>query len=168
MSSTDSEGSMSTQGSTGFALGGPTAQGPAGYPIGYWLKRLDRAIEGALDPTLAAENLTRRHWQTLNLLHDAPSDAAALAEALRPFWGERAITLDQVLRDLERRALVVSDAGRYTLSAAGVATRTRIAEDVNVTRRRLVDGVSREEYVATVEALQRMTANLERARAPGA
>ena len=57
---------MSTEGSTGYSLGGPTAQGPAGYPIGYWLKRLDRAIEGALDPTLAAENLTRRHWQTLN------------------------------------------------------------------------------------------------------
>jgi hypothetical protein len=110
---------MSTEGSTGYSLGGPTAQGPAGYPIGYWLKRLDRAIEGALDPTLAAENLTRRHWQTLNLLHDAPSDSVALAEALRPFWGEGAITLDQVLSDLERRALVVSDAGRYTLRPRG-------------------------------------------------
>ena len=159
---------MSTAGSTSYSLGGATAQGPAGYPIGYWLKRLDRAIEAALDPTLAAEDLTRRHWQTLNLLHDAPSDAAAVAEALRPFWGEGGITPDQVLSDLERRALVVSDAGRYTLSAAGAATRARIAEDVNVTRRRLVDGVSREEYLATVELLQRMVANLEGAGAPTA
>ena len=40
---------MTTEGPTGYSLGGPTTQGPTGYPIGYWLKRLDRAIDGALD-----------------------------------------------------------------------------------------------------------------------
>jgi DNA-binding MarR family transcriptional regulator len=156
---------VTTEGSTGYSLGGPTTQGPAGYPIGYWLKRLDRAIEGALDPTLAAEDLTRRHWQTMNLLDEGPSDTPALAEALRPFWGQGAITLDEVLSDLERRALIVNDGGRYALTAAGKATRAKIAEHVDVTRRRLVDGVSREEYLATVEVLQRMAANLEGAPA---
>ena len=149
-----------TRGPTGYSLGGPT-QGPAGYPIGYWLKRLDRGIDGALDSTLAAEDLARRHWQTMNLLHEGPSDAAALAEALRPFWDQGAITLEEVLGDLERRALIVNDGGRYALTAAGKATRARIAEHVDVTRRRLVDGVSREQYLATLEVLQRMTANLE-------
>ena len=156
---------MTTEGSTGYSLGGPTTQGPAGYPIGYWLKRLDRAIDGALEPTLAAEDLTRRHWQTMNFLHQGPSDARALAEALRPFWGQGAITLDKVLSDLERRALVVSDGGRYALTASGKATRAKIAGHADVTRRRLVDGVAREEYLATVEVLQRMTANLEGAPA---
>jgi hypothetical protein len=122
---------------------------------------LDRAIDGALDPTLAHEGLTRRHWQTMNLLHEGPSDAPTLAEALRPFWGQGAITLDEVTSDLERRALVVDDGGRYALTAAGEATRAKIAEQVDVTRRRLVDGVAREEYLATVEVLQRMAANLE-------
>jgi DNA-binding MarR family transcriptional regulator len=157
---------MATEGTTGYSLGGPTTQGPTGYPIGYWLKRLDRAIDGALDPTLAAEDLTRRHWQTMNLLHQGPSDAPALAEALRPFWGQGAITLDEVLSDLERRALVANDGGRYALTAAGTATRAKLAEQVDVTRRRLVDGVTREEYLATVEVLQRMTANLEGEGAP--
>jgi hypothetical protein len=60
---------MTTEGSTGYSLRGPTNQGPTVYPIGYWLKRLDRAIDGALEPTLAAQNLTRRHWQTMNFLH---------------------------------------------------------------------------------------------------
>ena len=156
---------MTTEGSTGYSLGGPTTQGPAGYPIGYWLKRLDRAIDGALEPTLAAEDLTRRHWQTMNFLHQGPSDARALAEALRPFWGQGAITLDKVLSDLERRALVVNDGGHYALTASGKATRAKIAEHADVTRRRLVDGVAREEYLATVEVLQRMTANLEGAPA---
>jgi hypothetical protein len=156
---------MTPQGPTGYSLGGPTTQGPTGYPIGYWLKRLDRAIDGALDPTLAAQDLTRRHWQTMNLLHQGPSDAPALAEALRPFWGQGAISLDEVLSDLERRALVANDGGRYALTAAGTATRAKLAEQVDLTRRRLVDDVTREEYLATVEVLQRMTANLEGAPA---
>jgi DNA-binding MarR family transcriptional regulator len=122
---------------------------------------LDRAIDGALDATLAAEDLTRRHWQTMNFLHEEPSDAPALAEALRPFWGQGAITLDEVLNDLERRALIANYGGRYALTAAGSATRAKLAEQVDATRRRLVDGVTREEYRATVKLLQRMTANLE-------
>ena len=122
---------MTTQGSTGYSLGGPTTQGPTGYPIGYWLKRLDRAIDGALDATLAAEDLTRRHWQTMNFLHQGPSDAPALAEALRPFWGQGAITLDEVLRDLEHQALVANNGGRHALTATGTATRTRLAEQVD-------------------------------------
>jgi DNA-binding PadR family transcriptional regulator len=126
---------------------------------------LDRAIDGALDSTLGAEDLARRHWQTMNVLHEGPSDAPALAEALRPFWGQGAITLDEVLSDLERRGMVVNDGGRYALTAAGTATRAKIAEHVDVTRRRLLDGVAREEYLATVEVLQRMTANLEGAPA---
>jgi DNA-binding MarR family transcriptional regulator len=156
---------MTTEGPAGYSLGGPANKGPTGYPIGYWLKRLDRAIDGALASTLAAEDLARRHWQTMNFLHEGPSDAPALAEALRPFWGQGAITLDEVLSDLERRALVVNDGGRYALTAAGKATRAKIAEHVDVTRRRLIDGVTREEYLATVEVLQRMTANLEGAPA---
>jgi DNA-binding PadR family transcriptional regulator len=126
---------------------------------------LDRAIDGALDPTLAAEDLSRRHWQTMNFLHQGPSDAPALAEALRPFWGEGAITLDEVLSDLEHQALVTNDEGRYALTAAGTATRAKLASQVEVTRRRLGGGVTREQYRATVEMLQRMTANLEGAPA---
>jgi hypothetical protein len=57
------------------------------------------------------------------------------------------------LSDLERRALVVGEEGRYTLTAAGNATRAKIAEHADVTRRRLVDGVAREEYLATMDVL---------------
>jgi hypothetical protein len=156
---------MTTDRPTGYSLGGPGPQGPTGYPIGYWLKRLDRAIDGALDPALAAEGLARRHWQTMNFLQEGPCDAPALAEALRPFWGQGAITLDEVLRDLERRAQIVNDGGCYALTAAGKATRAKIAEHVDIARRRLVDGIAREEYLATVEVLQRMAANLEDAPA---
>ena len=65
------------------------------------------------------------------------------------------------MSDLGRRALVAGDGGRYALTAAGKATRAKIAAEVDVTRRQLVEGVTREEYLATVGVLQRMTANLE-------
>lgn len=155
---------MATEGPTGYSLGSVT-DGPARYPIGYWLKRLDGAIEGALAATLAADGLARRHWQTMNLLHEEPRDEPGLTEAMRPFWSQGSIGLDEVLSDLERRALVVNDRGLYALTAAGTATRSRIAGKVDVTRSRLVDGVAREEYLATVQVLQRMTANLEGTRA---
>ena len=67
-------------------------------PIGYWLKHLDRLIEGNFERTLASEGLTRRHWQALNTLRTRPSTRAEIAAALAPFLGER----------LRRRA-----AGRY-------------------------------------------------------
>ncbi|MFD0744441.1 hypothetical protein ACFQ1L_23455 [Phytohabitans flavus] len=128
---------------------------------------MDGAIDGALAAAVGAEGLARRHWQTMNFLHEAPSDWPGLAEALRPFWTEGAIALDEVLSDLEGRALVVNDEGRYALTAEGKATRAKIAEKVNVTRRQLVNGVTREEYLATVQVLQRMTDNLEDAAADG-
>jgi hypothetical protein len=155
---------MATEGSRGYSLGRP-ADGPAGYPIGYWLKRLDAAINGALAATLAAEGLARRHWQVMNLLHEGPSDGPGVAEALRPFWGQGQIALEEVLSDLERRALIVQDGKLCVLTAAGKAARATIAEKVDLTRSRLVDGVAREEYLATVQVLQRMTANLEGAAA---
>jgi hypothetical protein len=142
-----------------------TTAGPTERPIGYWLKRLDRAIEAALEPILADEGLTRRHWQTMNVLHEGPRDARSLAEMLRPFWGQGAITLGEVTSDLWRREWLVHGERRYGLTAAGEAARTRIAERVDRTRRRLVDGVTSEEYLATVDVLRRMTANLEGAAA---
>jgi hypothetical protein len=134
-------------------------------PIGYWLKRLDRAIDAALVPLLAGEGLTRRHWQTMNVLHEAPRDAWSLTEALRPFWGQGSITFEEVTSDLWRRGWLVHDDHRYGLTAEGEAARTRIAERVNLARSRLVDGIASEEYLATVDVLRRMAANMEAAAA---
>jgi hypothetical protein len=101
----------------------------------------------------------------MNFLHQRPSDAPALTEAAA-LRGQGAITLDEVLSDPARRALVVNNQGRYALTAKGTATRAKTAEQVDTTRRRLLDGVTQQEYLATLEVLQRMTANLERQGAP--
>jgi hypothetical protein len=133
-------------------------------PIGYWLKHLDRLIEAAAERTFAAEKLTRRHWQIMNILHQSPQDAARLTGAIRPFWGPGAITLDEVTAELTRRGwLTQDDAGRYALTPAGQAGHAAVKTKVHGIRATFLTGLTEQDYHATVQALQRMAENIERA-----
>ncbi len=133
-------------------------------PLGYWLKHLDRLIEAAFDRALAEQGLSRRHWQTMNVLKDAPLDDRGLADALRPFWGEGAIAVDEVTGALARRAWIARGSdGRYALTPRGEAAHAAAAERVRGLRGRMSDGLTAEEYQATVRVLRRMAENLERA-----
>jgi DNA-binding MarR family transcriptional regulator len=135
-------------------------------PIGYWLKHLDRLIEAAAERTFAEEKLTRRHWQIMNVLRQSPQDAAGLTEAIRPFWGPGAITLDEVTSDLTRRGwLTLDDTGRYVLTSAGQARYAAVRKKVQGIRSASLAGLSEEDYLGTLQVLQRMAENLE--RAPG-
>ena len=133
-------------------------------PIGYWLKQLDRLIEAAFDRALATEGLTRRHWQVLNGLRESPRDAAALAEAMRPFWGTGAITLDEATGELIRRGWIDrDDAGRYALTPTGRAGHAAVEEKVRAIRSTILTGLTEDDYCATVGVLRQMTGNLEHA-----
>jgi DNA-binding MarR family transcriptional regulator len=135
-------------------------------PIGYWLKRLDQLIESAFGRVFAEQELSRRHWQVLNVLHPAPLDATALAEALRPFWEPGAITAADVIRDLTERGWVgLDDEGRYALTPAGLAGHAEVKAKVDAVRATVIDGLTEAEYYTTMRALQQMTANLEQAAA---
>ncbi|GLY80985.1 MarR family winged helix-turn-helix transcriptional regulator [Actinoallomurus iriomotensis] len=135
---------------------------PTDRPIGYWLKHLDGLLESTLDRALAGHTLSRRHWQAMNAIRDAPLTADGLRDALRPFWGEGAITLEDVLGDLAERGWVTEDDGRYALTAPGRTAHAAVAERVGETRRAVLDGLTEQDYVATVRTLSRMAANLER------
>jgi DNA-binding MarR family transcriptional regulator len=130
-------------------------------PIGYWLKELDRLIEGTLDRALADEGVTRRDWQLLNALDPQPTPRAAVIEALRPFWGVEAAEPDAVLDGLITRgwALRTPD-DRFSLSPEGDAARTALLEKVKALRTAIADGVTPEQYNTTIETLGRMAENL--------
>jgi len=133
-------------------------------PMGYWLKHLDRLIETAAERTLAEQELTRRHWQIMNVLHESPQQETGLTEAVRPFWGPGAITLDEVTSELTRRGwLTQDDTGRYALTPAGQAGHTAVEQKVRGIRSTLVTGLTEQDYRDTVRVLQRMAENLERA-----
>ena len=82
---------------------------------------------------------------------------------LRPFWSEGDITLEQALGDLACRSWIITlDDGRYALTPRGEAGHAAVAERVGATQRLLMDGLTQEEYAATVRTLRRMAENLER------
>ena len=133
-------------------------------PIGYWLKLLDGLIEGTFDRTLAPERLERRHWQLLNTLSHAPHNRTALARMLQPFLTEGAISLDTVIGDLERREWIARGPdGTYHVTAAGEAAHARLAARVQAMRRQILNGLTTDEYQATVHTLRRMAENLQTA-----
>ena len=135
-------------------------------PIGYWLKHLDRLLERTFERSLADQGLSRRDWQTMNVLSAGQHDAAALAAALRPFWAEGAVTPKEVLGGLERRGWISRGAdGCYALSALGRDAHRTVSQRVQETRRRSLEGLADGEYQAAVATLSRMAENLEAALA---
>lgn len=135
-------------------------------PIGHWLKHLDGLIEAAFDHALGEDHLQRRHWQALNTLASTPLDRSGLAEALRPFWGDGAVTLDQVTGELLGRGWIAQDDdGTLALTPDGRAAHDAVRARVAATRRTVTDGLSGDEYQATVRVLRRMADNLEAALA---
>lgn len=132
-------------------------------PIGYWLKRLDAAITEGFDGVFARHGLSRRHWQVLTSLTRGPATEAELHERLAPFWGEGAITLDEVTAELLGRDWIVRAADAYALTDAGRAGQAALKADSDAMRDRLTDGMSEEDYYVTVDNLERMTANMDAA-----
>ena len=130
-------------------------------PIGYWLKHLDRLIESDLDRVLAEESLDRRQWQVLSSLRNDPATLLRLDQRLLPFLEEGEDTVGPAVEALRQRGWIK---GLVTLESTeqGDQVHDALLERVQRTRGRLREGVSDQEYQATVDVLERMSANLER------
>jgi hypothetical protein len=114
--------------------------------MGYWLKHLDNLLESSMEQAL--QGISRREWQLLN--------AAAHDETWPlPFQG-----IDEAEARLAARGWLAD--GRLT--EAGRAAHAEIAEQVGGFRRQVTEGVTQEEYQATVGVLRRMVANLDHGR----
>ena len=133
-------------------------------PVGYWLKHLDRLLEAAFARALAAEGLTRRHWQVLDTLRVSPATAAELDAALEPFLGDAPAAAATVASDLAGRGWVAAPAaGRWALTEPGRRAHARLHERIVALRRRVRHGVTDQEYRTLTDTLRRMAANLESA-----
>jgi DNA-binding MarR family transcriptional regulator len=134
---------------------------PDRRPIGFWLKLVDRLIDAGFDRLLGEAGLTRRHWQVLTTLQEGPATLGELDTAVAPFLDERAPTVRPVLDDLAARGWVAWAAdGRACSTPAGGAAQAALLAEVSASRRRVADGITAEEYGATVAVLRRMAANL--------
>ena len=88
-------------------------------PIGYWIKRLDAALEVQLDRTLARIKLTRRLWQTLATLAEHSMLPDQLEEALQPLWGGDIRLRERELAALVGRGMITMIDDRLALSERG-------------------------------------------------
>ena len=75
-------------------------------PIGFWLKLVDRLIDDAFDAALGQAGLTRRHWQVLSLLQEAPATVQQTDAQLAPFLDGDQPTTRPVLDDLHARGWI--------------------------------------------------------------
>ena len=130
-------------------------------PVGWWVKRLDELLEQGLDAVVAAEGLTRRHWQALQSVAGGPVPRGELRDALAPFAG--AGDLDAVLADLTGRGWLADDGAALSTTPDGAVAHERLAGAVAAFRRSVAEGLTAEEYAQVVAGLARMVGNLERA-----
>ena len=70
----------------------------ANRPIGFWLRLVDGLINEQFDATVEEHGVTRRQWQIMNVLAEAPATARRLADLGAP------LGLEQAPPDAPRRA----------------------------------------------------------------
>ena len=132
-------------------------------PIGYWVKRLDAALQVQLDFTLAGVHLSRRQWQVLTTLSAAPVTPAEMLDVLRPLNAvDGADGQERDMAALVRRGLVLLLDGRLALTEAGHALHSKASVLVEATRRELTAGIGADEYAIAVSVLERMSINADR------
>jgi DNA-binding MarR family transcriptional regulator len=130
-------------------------------PIGYWLKKLDRLIDGQFERQLGDAGLSRRQWQILNLLHDGARSMPELQDELEPFLQDAPNELDDAVTGLLSRGWADAQNAVISLSKTGEAQFGLVTANIAELRQDLAAGISPEEYRATVDVLVRMVANLE-------
>ena len=130
-------------------------------PIGYWLKKLDRAIDEQFERQLGQAGLSRRQWQLLNLLQNNPRSVPDLEAELEPFLLDAEGDLSDPLSGLVTRGWAESKDNIVNLTETGEAHFEIVKAKVAELRQALMTGISPEEYQATIDVLSRMTANLE-------
>ncbi|MEU9894814.1 MarR family transcriptional regulator [Streptomyces phaeochromogenes] len=134
----------------------------AAQPIGYWTGAAHREVVGRIRKELATESLTQPHWWILNHVAASPAHwtRAELTAKLTPY-DDQDIDFAEVFADLTSRGWLTEDAtGTLTLTAAGEAGRLRAKERNLRAHEETHAGITEEEYVATLDVLRRVIANL--------
>lgn len=131
-------------------------------PIGYWIKRLDAALEVQLDATLARIKLTKRQWHTLGTLSEGALLPDQLEDILQPLWGGDVRLRERELAALVGRGMITMIDDRLALSERGREKYHEAQRMVEDARQDLSMGIGIDEYAMALSVLERMSLNAER------
>lgn len=131
-------------------------------PLGYWLRRIDGAIEESMGRVFAADGLNRRGWQVLNTISYDPITMAELDETMASFLSADEPTMrPHVDRFIERGWVHTADDNSVALTVEGRRAHQRASQQAGALRVRMMECLSPEELVVLMELLQRVAAHLD-------
>jgi DNA-binding MarR family transcriptional regulator len=129
--------------------------------VDFWLRLLDRLINEHFGKALDEHGITRQQWEVMNLLSREPASQDELAEALARFHRDvQPTTLTEELSELEDSGWLMRREQEYELTELGQTSYRRLEPVLRATDEEIGRGISREDYAATLEVLERMAINL--------
>lgn len=133
-------------------------------PIGYWLRKSDESITRKVNEGLDKYDLTRFHWQVLNTVYkDESITRKTLLNLLSNFLTSS--QLNEIVNDFTRKNLISSKEDSSTgeiyfqLTEKGKDAFTEIFSTQQKIRMQLFQGVTKEEYEATMKCLRKIVEN---------
>ncbi|MEU6915337.1 MarR family winged helix-turn-helix transcriptional regulator [Streptomyces olindensis] len=138
-------------------------------PVGYWTWAANKTVMAYVRGRLAAIGITQPQWWVLHqVLHSengVPRDEVISAQQANLDVGAGIVPDIDLL--VERKLLVLDDAGRLRLTDEGRALHQRAAETQRSSRAEVHAGIPDEEYLITLKVLQRMIRNAGGDVSPG-
>jgi len=139
-------------------------------PISYWVKLVDRLIDGLFATTLEEHGITRRQWQLLTVLSKGAAGVERLDIEIAPYLSPpNATTLPapgthssslESLTELVESDWLATDGSVYELTERGRGVVERLTAVIAEERLRVTEGVTPAQYDTTVSVLEIMARNL--------
>lgn len=135
----------------------------AGLPIGYWIEKGDELLTRHINNTHQLAGLSRVGWQLLHTIcTQTPQTAVSLAKIVTLFATESEV--DELLASLADRGYLFlnrEEDDSVTATSAGEQLHKSCLAQQTKIRQPAVQDISEEQYMVTIQTLQKMVSNLE-------
>lgn len=129
-------------------------------PIGYWVKQLDQLLSEGIDKIQSQFGLSRSDWQIIHSLSaQVEINKQGLLTTMRPFMDSS--TAEKILEQLHSKGLLAITQNILKLTRKGEEQHAACLEKQKEFRQSLMKDISREDYLKTVQTLQKMVDNLK-------
>ena len=130
-------------------------------PIGYWIKQVDKLLTDGIDSVQAQFGLARSDWQIIHFLSEQPSvETEKLLETMKPFMDSKVV--EDILTQLCSKGLVnIINNHSLALTAKGKKQHADCLERQKEFRQTVMKDISEEDYLKTIQTLQKIVDNIK-------